>query len=291
MLLNAKTVGIVGKTGKQMMDRGWANPNGQRAKEKVATALSDWGRYLIVDDPRTADLILVVFETQRNLNLIKRANLVAELKVYPGGAAPTDETPVLWSGEAAESFRKMPATQVAEKLRDHVLSLENPASRKVEATVAATVVTLTDGQTVEGRVQGRVLVRRTTSNGGVVFRILEGRDITSIDASGVHANGEAIVLVGMKGATQHEVMQGLIWWNEGRDLKKGGGLIREIGTAQVAGARVPNSSLTSDSGEFLGEYRINHQDHKIELLLAIRLKRSDGTTVTIPASEIIVARD
>jgi hypothetical protein len=72
----------------------------------------------------------VVFETQKNLNLIRRANLVAELKVYPGGAAPTDETPVLWSGEATESFKKMPATQVAEKFRDYVVILENPASKK-----------------------------------------------------------------------------------------------------------------------------------------------------------------
>jgi hypothetical protein len=130
LLLKAKTVAILGKTGKQMMDRAWANPNGERGKEKIATALNQWGRYQIVDDPLAAELILVVFETQKNLNLMKRANLVAELKVYPGGAALTDETPVLWSGEAAEGFRKMPSTRVAEKFRDYVLSLENPVSRE-----------------------------------------------------------------------------------------------------------------------------------------------------------------
>jgi hypothetical protein len=106
----------------------WANPDGKRGREKVAAVLSHWGRYRIVDDPLAADLILVVFETQKNLNLIKRANLVAELKAYPGGAILTEETPVLWSGEAREGFRKMPSTQVAEKFKDHVIKLENSRS-------------------------------------------------------------------------------------------------------------------------------------------------------------------
>lgn len=130
LLLKAKTVAIVGKTGTQMMDRGWANPNGDRGREKVAAILTTWGRYQIVDDPVAADLILVVLESQKNLNLFKRANLIAELKVYPGGDPLTEQTPVLWSGEAGESFRKLPSTQVAEKFTDFVNKLEHPAAGK-----------------------------------------------------------------------------------------------------------------------------------------------------------------
>jgi hypothetical protein len=161
----------------------------------------------------------------------------------------------------------------------------------VQAPLDAAVITLANGQVVEGTIQGRVLVRRTTPDGDVAFRVLEGKDITNIDASGVHANGDSIFLIGMKGATPDDVVQGLIWWSEGRDLKKGRGLVREVGTGQVVGARVQNSSVKSDSGEFLGEYRINHWDKRIDLLFAIRLKRPDGTTATIPASEIVSARD
>ena len=64
--MKAKTVAVIGKTGHQMIDRGWANPNGERGKSKVADTLTHWGRFQIVEDPAVADLILVVFETQKN---------------------------------------------------------------------------------------------------------------------------------------------------------------------------------------------------------------------------------
>ena len=156
----------------------------------------------------------------------------------------------------------------------------------VRTPVAAAVVTLANGQVIEGAVQGRVLVRRCSPDGNVRIRVVEGGDISRIDASGVHATGESVFLVGLNGATQEDVLQGLIWWSDGRDLKQGQGSVRAIGTAQVAGMRVLNSSIESRSGELLGEYRIDDQDNTIELLSAIRLKRPDGSTVTIPAGEI-----
>jgi hypothetical protein len=122
-LLSARTVTVIGKTGKRMMDRAWANPDGYRAKEKVEAVLKEWGKYEIVEGSDHADLVLIVFETQKNLNLFKLANLVAELKVYRGGQDLTEETPTLWSGDAAEAFKKLPATKVAEKFRDHVIKL------------------------------------------------------------------------------------------------------------------------------------------------------------------------
>ena len=125
-LLQARKVALIGETGKRMMDRGWANPNGERGREKLVAVLTKWGRYEIVENPTDADLVIVLTEFQKNINIVKRANLVAELKVYHGGAVPTEQTPVLWSGDASEGFRKMPATGVGEKFRDHVMKLEKP---------------------------------------------------------------------------------------------------------------------------------------------------------------------
>lgn len=125
-LLQARKVALIGETGQRMMDRGWANPNGERGREKLLKVLTKWGRYEIVKDPTDADLVLVLTEFQKNINIMKRANLVAELKVYRGGATPTEQTPVLWSGDASENFRRMPATGVGEKFRDHVMKLEKP---------------------------------------------------------------------------------------------------------------------------------------------------------------------
>lgn len=123
---SARTVFVVGFAGRQMMDRLWANPDGARAEIKVKAVLSEWGKYEIVEDPRTADLVLVVIESQKNLNLFRLANLVAELKVYRGGQNISVDTPTLWSGEAAENFKKLPATKVAEKFRDYVMKVTRP---------------------------------------------------------------------------------------------------------------------------------------------------------------------
>lgn len=61
---SARTVFIAGFAGRQMMDRLWANPDGARAEIKVKAVLSEWGKYEIVEDPRTADLVLVVTRHQ-----------------------------------------------------------------------------------------------------------------------------------------------------------------------------------------------------------------------------------
>lgn len=47
------------------------------------------------------------------------------------------------------------------------------------APVAAATVRLGTGQVVEGTVQGRVLVIRATTDGDVMFRMLEGKDVSS----------------------------------------------------------------------------------------------------------------
>jgi hypothetical protein len=83
-------VAVVGHTGVQLSNRLWANANGDRAKEKIEAVLKEWGKYQVVVPGDHSDLVLVVLESQKNLSLVKRANLVAELKVTAEGrTSPT----------------------------------------------------------------------------------------------------------------------------------------------------------------------------------------------------------
>jgi hypothetical protein len=104
------------------MDRLIWNPNGDRARQKVEDVLGAWGRYEIVPHAEDADLVLVVTEFQKNLSWYRLSNLVAELRVFPGGQVPTPDMPILWFGDATEGFNQ-PATKVAQKFRDFVMTL------------------------------------------------------------------------------------------------------------------------------------------------------------------------
>jgi hypothetical protein len=144
---------------------------------------------------------------------------------------------------------------------------------------------------IEGTVQGRVVVRRADAEGNVAIRVLEGTDIVAIDQTGIRANGESVMLAAMQGATQDDVLQGLIFWDEGRRLKNGQGMVRDVGTAQVLGARIDNARIKPGrKEEFLGEYRINEGARTITLLSSVRLKKADGAVVTIKAAEIVASK-
>jgi hypothetical protein len=122
ILLEAKTVAVRGETGTQMAGRGSFDPDGARAKEKVIAVLKKWGKYEVVDDPDKADIVIEVIEYQKNINLIRLANLVSEIKVFKG-RVPDFGHP-LWEGSASENFRKLPSTKVAESFRDYVSKLK-----------------------------------------------------------------------------------------------------------------------------------------------------------------------
>lgn len=122
LLQTAKSVAIVGKTGQQMMNRAMWNPNGERARQKVEAVMAAWGRYAVAPRLEDADLVIVVTEYQKNLSLLRRANLVADMKVFRGGQEPTADTPTVWAGDASEGLSQ-PATKVAEKFRDFVKGL------------------------------------------------------------------------------------------------------------------------------------------------------------------------
>jgi mono/diheme cytochrome c family protein len=122
LLLSAKNVAVIGETGKQMMERAMWDPDGERAKRNVEEVLTAWGRYTVVPHAEDADLVIVVTEFQKNLNIVRLANLVCEMKVYRGGQEPTGEGPIVWSGDASEGLHQ-PSRKVAEKFRDFVKAL------------------------------------------------------------------------------------------------------------------------------------------------------------------------
>ena len=158
-------------------------------------------------------------------------------------------------------------------------------------TLAAAVITLANGDVIEGTVQGRVLVRRTGEAGNVAICVVEGKDISSIDQTGIRASGESVMLAGMKGATQDQVLQGLIFWDEGRRLKTGQGMIRAVGTAEIVGLRIDFASMKPfPNDKVLGEYEINEAAKRVTLLSSVRLKKGDGTVVTIPVAEIVASK-
>jgi hypothetical protein len=160
-------------------------------------------------------------------------------------------------------------------------------------TAHAASVTLANGDMIEGTVLGRILMDRPSrdANGNKTspgVRLVEGKDISSIDATGVHTDGESVVLLGMKGATLSETLQGLVWWDEGRSLKSNQALVRDVGKAQVVGARMPSSKVQTNPGQemLLGEVVVNHSRKTVEFSGMIRLQRSAGEIVTIPVSQI-----
>ena len=157
---------------------------------------------------------------------------------------------------------------------------------------AAATVKLANGDVIEGTIQGHVvIVMRSREGGDGGFRVVAGDDIVSIDEGGIAIEkGESLVLVGMDGALTSDVLKGLIWWNEGRDLKPNRGLIRKVGRAQVVGSRVPNESIKPILQELAGDYQINQGAETVTLIPSIRVKKADGTTRTIALNDIVPFR-
>jgi hypothetical protein len=153
-------------------------------------------------------------------------------------------------------------------------------------TTLAATVTLMSGEVVEGTIQGRVVIRRTSKDGEPAFRIVEGKDITRIDTSGVHHESDSLLLSSLKGATADDVLQGLIWWDEGRSLKTGQVQFRSVGNAQVLGAKIPRANIKPAPEQLTGGYTIDRGRKRIDLVNAIVVQRPDGQTTTIQVSEI-----
>ena len=94
------------------------------------------------------------------------------------------------------------------------------------------------------------------------------------------------MLVGIKNATAADILQGLIWWNEGAGLKKGTRLRRETRQATGAGVRLDRSAVKPGRERLVGGYTIDKARKEVTLLNSIRLELRDGQIRTVPLSEI-----
>jgi hypothetical protein len=136
--------------------------------------------------------------------------------------------------EPSSRYRQVTSAAVAPDFFDvldtSILSGRTFDSGDLRPGAAPAVITLANGEVLEGTVQGRDLTRRSGAEGDVAIRMLDGRDIAAIDRTAIRASGESVMLVGMNGATQEDVLQGLIFWDDGRRLKVGQGVVREVGS-------------------------------------------------------------
>ena len=89
-------------------------------------------------------------------------------------------------------------------------------------SVPAATVTLMNGSTVTGTIQGRILTRRGSAE-EAGLRIVDGKDVTRIDDAGVACAGESVVVTGMSKAPTptEDLFKALVAWDEGQALKKG----------------------------------------------------------------------
>ena len=79
----------------------WELADATRAQADAETVLRKWNRYSLVEDPRNADLLLVITvwnEVAEKVDRIQHQKLVSGLKIYRGRTLFGKLQPPLWSG-------------------------------------------------------------------------------------------------------------------------------------------------------------------------------------------------
>jgi len=155
------------------------------------------------------------------------------------------------------------------------------------AAAQAASVTLANGTVVEGTIQGPVLIKRETTDGTPAFRLVEGKDITRIDSSGVHGGGQSVMLMGVKTASIPDVLQALVWWDEGRSLVTNKALVRRSRNGEVIGVRVPNDRVKPVKEELAGTYQIDLAAKTIVIVPSLRLRRPDGSELVLAVKDVV----
>ncbi len=92
------------------------------AKRKVESGIGKWGRYIVLDDPAKADLVLVVVvRRSRKFGPETRSN---ELLVFPGGAIPDESSVALWQSGDTKGWWGYAADKATKKFQKYVQELE-----------------------------------------------------------------------------------------------------------------------------------------------------------------------
>jgi hypothetical protein len=112
-LLTAKTVFVVGvlvPTNKSV--------------QTLKKALVKWGRFHLVDDPETADLIMVISEYSSS-KPTRMERIREALSIFAGGSTPcADETPLWAVREVGPALGQRPTRKLVEDLRRQLTKLE-----------------------------------------------------------------------------------------------------------------------------------------------------------------------
>jgi hypothetical protein len=113
-LLTAKTVFIVGEV---------LDPT-SKAEQTLKKALVKWGRFHLVDDAETADLIIVI--SNYSSSKPTRMERVSEaLAIFVGGNTPCADATPLWAvNEVGPALGQRPTGKLVEDLRKHLTKLE-----------------------------------------------------------------------------------------------------------------------------------------------------------------------
>jgi hypothetical protein len=115
-LLTAKTVFIAGEPPE-------LDPT-SKAEQTLKKALVKWGRFRLVDDAETADLIIIISEYSSSKPT--RMERVSEaLAIFAGGSTPcADGTPLLAVKEVGPALGQRPTGKLVEDLRKELSNLE-----------------------------------------------------------------------------------------------------------------------------------------------------------------------
>ncbi len=149
VLLSAKTIALLSfgppKKKGDIIDSflfGYAPPwewaDATRARADVETALRMWNRYSLVEDPRDADLLLLITvwnEKAEKIGRVQHQDLIAGLKIYRGRAFFGNPQVALWLGkESAKSGRS--TRRIFEKFRKDIEELMKQTPEKETALPA-----------------------------------------------------------------------------------------------------------------------------------------------------------
>jgi hypothetical protein len=95
-----------------------------KAEQTFKKALAKWGRFQLVDDAETADLIIVISEESSSKP--KRMKRISEnVAIFVGGSSSNLDTTPLWAGkELGPVLGQRPTGKLVEHLRKHVTELE-----------------------------------------------------------------------------------------------------------------------------------------------------------------------
>ena len=115
-LLSAKTVFVVSQPP--------VSDPANKPEQTLKKALVKWGRFHLVDDAETADLIIVISEYSSS-KLTRMQRVREALAIFVGGSTPCADATPLWAvKEVGPAFGQRPTGKLVEDLRKQLTELE-----------------------------------------------------------------------------------------------------------------------------------------------------------------------